>query len=92
MKSLKLFVAVLAFIFAGGVYAAVNINNADATALSSLNGVGDAKAAAIVEYREANGPFASVDDLSEVPGIGAATVDKNRDNMTVKEAKKDAKK
>jgi competence protein ComEA len=64
--------------------AAVNINTADAMALTSLNGVGEAKAEAIVTYRDANGPFESVEQLSEVKGIGARTLEKNADRMAVK--------
>jgi competence protein ComEA len=53
---------------AGG--AAVNINTADAAALDTLPGVGPSTAAKIVADREANGPFATPDDLGRVPGIG----------------------
>jgi len=48
----------------------ININTADAVALEELPGVGPSTAAKIVADREANGPFASVDDLSRVSGIG----------------------
>jgi len=61
----------------------VNINTADAVALTSLNGIGESKAQAIVSYREANGPFKSVEQLSEVKGIGARTVEKNAERMAV---------
>lgn len=62
----------------------VNINNADAATLQrELNGVGKVKAEAIVAYREEHGPFASVDELLEVKGIGAATLEKNRDKLSV---------
>lgn len=61
----------------------VNINTADAITLSSLNGVGQVKAEAIVTYREANGPFESVEQLVEVSGIGARTVENNAEQMTV---------
>ena len=64
--------------------ALININTADAATLDrELNGIGAVKAKAIVEYRDANGPFASVDELLEVKGIGAATLDKNRDKLSV---------
>lgn len=56
----------------------IDINTATQEQLALLTGVGPAKAAAIVEYRENNGPFASVDDLAKVSGIGPATVEKNR--------------
>lgn len=62
---------------------ALDLNTADAKALESLDGVGPAKAAAIVEFRAKNGPFKSVDELQKVPGIGEATVKKNRDNLSV---------
>jgi competence protein ComEA len=57
----------------------VNINTADASTLAkALNGVGPAKAKAIVSYREKNGPFKSVDQLSMVDGISQKLIDKNR--------------
>src|SRR5689334_13588616 len=60
----------------------VNINTADAAALAkALNGVGPAKAKAIVSYREKNGPFKSVDQLSMVDGISQKLIDKNRADM-----------
>lgn len=62
----------------------VNINKADAQTLAdSLLGVGLARAEEIVRYREAYGPFFSVDDLLEVRGIGRSTLDKNRDRITL---------
>ncbi len=48
----------------------VNINTADATELQLLPGVGEATAAAIIEDREANGPFSSPEDIMRVSGIG----------------------
>jgi competence protein ComEA len=57
----------------------VNINTADATALAkALNGVGPAKAKAIVSYREKNGPFKTVDQLAMVEGITQKLIEKNR--------------
>ena len=64
--------------------AAVNINTADAQALAAgLKGVGEARALEIVRYREAYGPFSSVDELAEVKGIGQSTVDNNRAVITL---------
>ncbi|HEY4293073.1 ComEA family DNA-binding protein [Luteibacter sp.] len=58
----------------------VNINTADAATLAqSLDGVGMAKAQAIVAWREANGAFESADQLTQVKGIGASLVDRNRE-------------
>ena len=65
---------------------AVNINTADASTLAqAINGVGMARAEAIVAYREQNGAFHSVDDLTKVKGIGQKIVDANRDALTVGE-------
>jgi competence protein ComEA len=61
----------------------VNINTADPTALETLNGVGEVLAAAIVTYRDEHGPFTSVDQLEEVPGIGPSTLEELRDQVTV---------
>jgi competence protein ComEA len=65
---------------------AVNINTADAETLAvALDGVGASRARAIVEYRDAHGPFRSVDDLAQVKGIGERVVAANRTRITVKE-------
>jgi len=57
----------------------VNINTADTGALAkALNGIGPAKAKAIVAYRDKNGPFKSVDQLSMVEGITQKLIEKNR--------------
>jgi competence protein ComEA len=60
----------------------ININSASATELETLSGIGEVLAATIVEYREQNGPFASVEDLMDVSGIGPATLDEIRDQVT----------
>ncbi|WP_248919165.1 ComEA family DNA-binding protein [Pseudomonas entomophila] len=60
----------------------ININSADAPSLQqALDGIGKAKAEAIVAYREANGPFTSVDELLEIKGIGNALLERNRDKL-----------
>jgi competence protein ComEA len=62
----------------------VNINSADAERLATaLDGVGEVRAQAIVEYRETNGDFPSVASLTAVSGIGPATLESNRDRLTV---------
>ena len=75
----------LAMLVSMQVYAGqVDINTADASILAgAIDGVGEKKAATIVAYRDAHGPFSSVDELSKVKGIGAVTVDKNRHNLMV---------
>ena len=65
---------------AGGL---ININSASATELEALSGIGEVLAATIVEYRDQNGPFATVDDLMDVSGIGPATLEEIRDQVTV---------
>lgn len=63
--------------------ALVNLNAADATALETLPRVGPALAQRIIDWREANGSFASVDQLLEVSGIGEKTLEGFRDRVTV---------
>ncbi|MGD9688967.1 MAG: ComEA family DNA-binding protein [Phycisphaerales bacterium] len=62
-----------------GVAAPINLNTAGATELQLLPGIGPALAARIIADREANGPFASVEDLDRVRGIGPRTIEKLRD-------------
>lgn len=85
----KALVLAVGLCFSIGAWAApVDINTADApTIAKSLKGVGKKKAEAIVAYRKQNGPFKSADDLSKVDGIGAATVEKNRANITLSSAR-----
>lgn len=59
----------------------VNINDASAEELSTLNGIGEAKAQSIVSYRTKFGRFTSVEDLLAVDGIGQATLIKNRNRL-----------
>ncbi len=61
-------------LFMGQALAGVNVNTASAGELETLPGIGPSKATAIIEYRTANGPFASLSDLDSVPGIGPATL------------------
>jgi len=62
----------------------VNINTADKEALmTSIKGVGEKRAEAIIAYREQNGSFKSVDELAEVRGVGSSIVEKNVDNLSV---------
>ncbi|MDD9863918.1 MAG: ComEA family DNA-binding protein [Gammaproteobacteria bacterium] len=63
--------------------ATVNINTADAATLALIKGIGQAKARAIVSYREENGEFKSIDELADVRGIGPVIIEKNREFLTV---------
>ncbi|MFL5737290.1 MAG: helix-hairpin-helix domain-containing protein [Actinomycetota bacterium] len=67
----------------GSTGALININTADATALEALPGIGEVLSQAIVDYRTQNGPFATVDDLENVSGIGPSIMDDVRDMVTV---------
>lgn len=53
----------------------LNLNTATEEELCALPGIGAVKAAAIVRYREAHGPFESMEALDDVPGIGEATIE-----------------
>ncbi|QDW64757.1 ComEA family DNA-binding protein [Oerskovia sp. KBS0722] len=61
----------------------VDLNAADAAALDGLSGIGPVLAARIVEWREANGPFTTVEELGEVSGIGDALLARLRDQVKV---------
>ena len=89
MKSFvhTVFATVLSLLIAAQALATekVNINTADAAALDRvLVGVGPSKAAAIVEYRKANGPLKSAEELAMVKGIGLSTVEQNRDRIELR--------
>jgi len=60
----------------------INVNTASEAELTKLPGIGPAKAKAIVEHRQQS-PFKTVDDLKDVRGIGEATVESLRDQVTV---------
>ncbi|MBK1673611.1 competence protein ComEA [Ectothiorhodospira shaposhnikovii] len=85
MKVLKSLILCFSLLFsATGAWAAdsVNVNEADAQTLSRvLAGVGQAKAEAIVAYRDQHGPFNSVHELTRVSGIGPRTVEQNLDRI-----------
>jgi competence protein ComEA len=86
MKNMKYCLSLFVSFLAGSALAGpVDVNSADAATLSAeLQGVGLSKAVAIVEYREANGPFKSPDDLILVKGIGERTIEINRENILVR--------
>ena len=61
----------------------VNINAADALDLQKLNGIGEARAQAIISHRESIGAFQSVEDIKQVEGIGDGIFDKIKDEISV---------
>ncbi len=82
---MKRFLSLVALFLSGiGIAAAaVNLNTATVEQLDAVKGIGVSKAKAIVEYRNKNGQFKSVDDLKNVKGFGAKSVDKLRAELSV---------
>lgn len=68
---------------AGASAGKVNVNSASAEELATLPGIGPVLAQGIIDFRETNGPFGSVDELTEVSGIGPAVLAKIKDLVTV---------
>lgn len=64
-------------------FAAININSASEAELDKLPGIGPVKAKAIIEERKKNGPFKSIEDIKRVKGIGDATLEKLKSEITV---------
>ena len=65
----------------------VNVNTADVASIArELDGIGPAKAQAIVEYRQKNGAFRTPEDLLKVDGIGQKVLDQNRGNIRLDKA------
>lgn len=60
----------------------INVNTADASALEELTGIGPALAERIITYRESNGPFASLEDIGQVSGIGPTVLENIADDVT----------
>lgn len=82
----KLVLGVLLFIPALLFAATVNINTADKeTLMSSIKGVGEKRAEAIIAYREEHGPFQSVEALANVKGVGSSIVEKNMENLSLED-------
>jgi len=61
----------------------ININQADAKALTTLKGIGKDRALKIIEYREKNGPFEKVEDIMKVKGIGKKIFEQNKNVLSV---------
>lgn len=86
---IRLFAVSLFLLFSSVVLAeVVNINTADAQSMAkNIQGVGLKRAQEIIKFREEHGPFKSVDELTQVKGIGLKLVEKNRDNLRVSDKK-----
>lgn len=80
-KIIFVFIAILGLSFSA--FATVNINTATEAELETLNGIGPAKAKAIVDYRKKQGGFKSIDELENVEGIGSKTLSNLRKDLTL---------
>lgn len=76
------FITCIPAIWAGEEVKKVNINQASVEEIVLLKNIGPKYAERIVQYREANGPFKSPEDLMKVKGIGAKTFELNKDMIT----------
>jgi competence protein ComEA len=79
----RLLVLLAGLMFSGLALALVNVNTATLQELEALNGIGPVKAQAIIDHRKANGPFKSIEQLKDVKGIGDATFDKIKADVSV---------
>lgn len=61
----------------------ININTADADALCTLKGIGEVKAQRIIDYRNSNGAFSSIEEIMNISGIGEKTFENIKDSITV---------
>ena len=66
-----------------GASGLIDLNTADSRQLETLPGIGSVMAGRIIAHRESNGPFASIDDVENVPGIGPKTLESIRPLVTV---------
>jgi competence protein ComEA len=78
---MKKMIFALLFTFASAAFG-VDINTADENELATVKGIGPAKAKAIVDYRKKNGPFKSVDDLTNVKGFDPKTISNVKGELT----------
>ena len=72
-----------ALLLSSAAMAAVNLNSASQAELEALNGIGPAKAKAIIDFRTKNGPFKTVEELNNVPGIGDKTMEMLKKDVSV---------
>jgi competence protein ComEA len=83
---MKIFIILLALFSINAYAKPVNVNTADAKTLTkSLQGIGEKKAEAIIQYRTKNGNFNTLNDLTNVKGIGKKTVQKNAEDILFSE-------
>jgi competence protein ComEA len=88
MKRISGLIAVLCLSLFSSLAWSVDINSADAKSLAAeLNGVGEKRAQAIVDYRKEHGPFHSIEDLAKVKGVGPVVIEKNKGHLVATQAK-----
>lgn len=85
MRTIAVLISAFSLFFSSLAMAeSLDLNTATAEQLAAtLNGIGDAKAQAIIAYRDAHGPFQRVEEITLVKGIGESTLRDNRDKITV---------
>jgi len=83
-KEFQLVVDYLAANFAGEAAAKINVNKAEAIELESALSLKRSESRAIIQYREKNGNFKSIDDLKKVPGIDVAKIEAKKDRLSFK--------
>lgn len=83
LTSLILLVSLFVTSLAAMADSKVDINKAGVKEISTLSNIGEKKAQDIVDYRKTHGDFKSIDELKKVKGVGAATVEKNRERLFV---------
>lgn len=85
MKSFQSLFFTLVLLFSSAAFAEkININTANAEQIAAtMTGVGESKAKAIVDYRASHGKFKTIEALENVDGIGAKTVEINKDKLTL---------
>ncbi len=71
----------------GFLFAVVDINTANQHELTTLKGIGSKKAEMIIAFRDKNGCFKSINDLTKVKGIGKKLIEKNKKELTITKCK-----
>lgn len=79
----RLLMGLVAALVSTVAMAAVDVNSATQAQLEDVKGLGPVKAKAIVDYRQKNGPFKTLDDLDKVDGFGRKSIDKLRAELSV---------
>ncbi|MBE5527701.1 helix-hairpin-helix domain-containing protein [Laribacter hongkongensis] len=79
----RLMMGLVAVLISTATMAAVDVNSATQAQLEDVKGLGPVKAKAIIDYRQKNGPFKTLDDLDKVEGFGRKSIDKLRAELSI---------